>query len=252
VGRVPGATPRSTFSVGRGLAFRDRSTEKVQAAGSGTRHSPSMRRELRRSVVRRERWLRGSFGRRRHRFSHFWSFGRGWGHRRGNRHGALVRVPMMHMAIPLRMWLPGRPYGLGSGRSCSDLDRWGFNPRQPNVSGHRRRSGRRQQARDDPQRQQDASRHKDQPPSSRPTNPETHTKLSPQIAKLSPQRSGRGGRVALPAACTFSVPQPREAISAPPKKLSGEGHPTSSYATLSRNSAISLNCSSTQSPGFRE
>ncbi len=49
----------------------------------------------------------------------------------------------------------------------------------------------------------------------------------PTTDRRSSRRIESGGRVPLPAACTFSAVQSRPAEQAPPKKLSGEWHPTS-------------------------
>jgi len=71
---------------------------------------------------------------------------------------------------PRGTWPDRRQFGL------DDLDRRGY-PRQSNVSGHRRRCGRLEQARCNPQRQNHKSSYKDHSASLRPANPQTHAQL---------------------------------------------------------------------------
>ncbi len=260
-GRGSGATPRSTFSVMTRWQAEIGAPKKYKPRGVAPDPRLSMRGELRRAIVWRSRCRntrRRSFWRWRGRGRFFRSFRRGWWRRRWGWNEAFVLLLGLTMrvvnSLPLRMDLLG-PWSdrrLLRRIDLDRLDRCRFYSRQPNISRYRRRLGRLQQARCHPQRKKHQSSNKEHSASLRPANPQTHNELSPQIEEFSPWRSGGEGRAALHAACTFSAFRSLPAANSPPKKLSGEGHPTLSYATLSRSSAMSASWSSTQSPGFRE
>jgi hypothetical protein len=89
-----------------------------------------------------------------------------------------------------------------------------------------------------------------------PANAQSHAPLSPQRNEFAPRNLSRGRGGGVPPAqrrpffAPITISDGRQVQGEKPSKQ--EGHPRPSYATASRNSAMSFNCSSTQSPGLRE